>query len=278
MKNGLLAPRQALLMPFKEVHVDSIGNWQVKWPGKIKIDFNALTFIDPVTNLVEIVYQKDKTSRTARDLFANTWLARYPRPKKVVCDNGPEFKGDFMRHVSQDAGMKYQPTTPNTPTSNGVIESVHQTIGNVIRALVEAYPPTNDEEAEQLCHRALAHAMHATRCAAHSSLNDFSPGAVVFKRDMFLNIPIFADIITLRDLRQSQIDKRVLQENSKRKNCDCKVGDQVYCRRPAWSKAKMRFSGPHNIVQVHANNAVTLDDAAGHLNHRVSIRHLLLKR
>ena len=94
-------------MPFEEANVDSIGNWQVKWPGKIKIDFNALTFIDPVTNLVEIVYQKDKTSRTARDLFANTWLARCPRPKKVVCDNGPEFKGDFMRYVSQSAGMSF---------------------------------------------------------------------------------------------------------------------------------------------------------------------------
>ena len=53
-------------------------------------------------------------------------------------------------------------------------------------------------------------------------------GAVVFKRDMFLNIPVFADI-TPRDLRQSQIDKRVLQENSKQKNYNYKVGDRVYC-------------------------------------------------
>ena len=114
--------------------------------------------------------------------------------------------------------------------------------------------------------------MYATRCAAHSSLNYFTPGAIAFKRDMFLNIPLFADIITLRDLRQSQIDERLLRENAKRTKHEYKVNDMVYHERPAWSKAKMRYAGPHKIVQVHTNNTVTFEH--GDLTERISIRRL----
>ena len=268
---GQLAPRDAPLMPWEEVHVDSIGNWKAKFKGKIEINFNALTCVDPVTNLVEIVYQPDKTSRTTADLFANTWLARYPRPTKVVSDNGPEFKGEFAAYL-RNAGIDHKTTTPHTAQANAVIESVHMTIGNVIRVLTDKYRPQTKEEAERLCHRALAHAMYATRCAAHSSLNYFTPGAIAFKRDMFLNIPLFADIITLRDLRQSQIDERLLRENAKRTKHEYKVNDMVYHERPAWSKAKMRYAGPHKIVQVHTNNTVTFEH--GDLTERISIRRL----
>ena len=272
---GLLAPRDAILAPWEEVHVDSIGNWQIKWPGRIQINFNALTCIDPVTCLVEIAPQPDKTSATAADLFANYWLARYPRPLRVVNDNGPEFKGAFSAYLSR-AGIQRKPTTAQTPTSNAIIEAVHKTIGHVLRVLVERYRPATQAKADQLFTRALAHAMYATRCAAHSSLNFFSPGALAFKRDMFLNIPILADIITLRDIRQAKIDKRLLQENSRRRPYDYKVDDEVYLQRKDHSKAKMRYTGPHRIVQVHTNNTVSIAD--GDLRTRVSIRRLKLKR
>ena len=127
-----------------------------------------------------------------------------------------------------------------------------------------------------LFYRATAHAMYATRCAAHSSLNNMSPGAVAFDRDVVLNIPMFADLITLRDLRQAKVDKRLLAENSKRKPYDCEVGDEVHLRRPGWSKTKMLYSGPHRIERVHTNNTVTVAD--GELLNRVSIRRLKLKR
>ena len=34
----------------------------------------------------------DKSSARVSHLFNNTWLWRYPRPHKVVVDNGSEFK------------------------------------------------------------------------------------------------------------------------------------------------------------------------------------------
>ena len=37
----------------------------------------------------------DKSSARDSQLFNKTWLYIYPRPRKVVFDNGSEFKQDF---------------------------------------------------------------------------------------------------------------------------------------------------------------------------------------
>ena len=48
-------------MPFKECAVDLIGPWIVQVHGK-PLEFNALTAIDTITNLVELVRIDNKTS------------------------------------------------------------------------------------------------------------------------------------------------------------------------------------------------------------------------
>ena len=56
---GLLSMRDFKEQTFEEVAVDLIGPWKVQVRGK-PYEFNALTAIDTVTNLIEIV-------RTAQD-------------------------------------------------------------------------------------------------------------------------------------------------------------------------------------------------------------------
>lgn len=52
--HGHLPEREAMLLPFKEVHVDLIGPWKVTAAGQ-EIEVLALTCIEPVTNLVELI-------------------------------------------------------------------------------------------------------------------------------------------------------------------------------------------------------------------------------
>lgn len=99
-----------------------------------------------------------------------------------------------------DAGIRSQPTTSVNPQSNGVIEAAHKSVAVILRMQAQAHPPADLQEAHQLVGRALAAAMHATRCASHSSINNCSPGGLVFRRDMHLDIPFVADTITLRDM------------------------------------------------------------------------------
>ena len=52
------------------------------------------------------------------------------------------------------------PINPNTPTANGVIESIHKTIGQVVQVYCHLKPPQNAQEAECTVQQAFAQAMH----------------------------------------------------------------------------------------------------------------------
>ena len=91
------------MQPWKEVNTDLVGPYKItafqEQPGqkenkKVELTLIAMTIIDPATGWFEIVElpERDKTSARVSQLFNNTWLARYPRPEKVIYDNGSEFK------------------------------------------------------------------------------------------------------------------------------------------------------------------------------------------
>ena len=61
--------------PFEEVAVDLIGPWKVQVCGKSH-EFNALTAIYTVTNLVDIVRIDNETSEHITARFAQSWMAR----------------------------------------------------------------------------------------------------------------------------------------------------------------------------------------------------------
>ena len=272
---GALAPREAISSPWQEVHLDTIGPWKLR-VNKIDIEFKALTAIDPVTNLLEIaLLNKPYTGLEVFRVFENAWLSRYPRPVRCLYDNGPEFRAQEFNFQCLDAGLRARPNTVANPQSNGIIESVHRSIGMVLRTMVQLYPPQTQRDAQNLAERAVATAMHATRCAAHSSLGRYTPGSVVFRRDMYLDIPLMADIITISEARQQIIAKRLEQANFKRISHEFKVGDQVLKRRVIGPRDKLRptFSGPHRIVQVYTNGDVTIQLDA-RIRERMNIRRI----
>jgi hypothetical protein len=72
---GMLAPRDAIVSPWQEVHIDMIGPWRIRL-NKVDITVSALTAIDPVTNLLEIVRTKHPiTAAEAFRAFENLWLS-----------------------------------------------------------------------------------------------------------------------------------------------------------------------------------------------------------
>ena len=107
---GHLPERHAPLMPWDMVAVDLIGPWKITVNDR-DLEFNALTCIDPVTNLVELVRIENKTAAHVANKFENVWLARYPKPTKCIHDNGGEFIGaDFQLKLEQH-GVLDAPTT-----------------------------------------------------------------------------------------------------------------------------------------------------------------------
>ena len=255
---GEAAHRDASVLPWQEVHCDSIGPWTIELRAKT-LTFQAMTMIDPATNLVEIAPLKSKTALAGAASVENTWLARYPRPVRIVSDQGPEFATEFTDMCNR-LGIEHNNSTSRNPRGNAMVERCHQAVGQVLRLVVASKNPKSTHEGEAVMQECYATVMHACRCATQSTIGNLSPGAIAFGRDMFLDIPIIADILTLQKHRQGLVDKHLLRANAQRIPHDYKVGDLVYKKNHLGfsDKLKPTHSGPFRIAPVHTNGTVTL--------------------
>ena len=270
---GEAGPRDASVLPWQQVHCDSIGDWTIDLRART-LKFHAMTMIDACTNLVEIKHTFSTTAAEGAAAVENTWLARYPRPVKIVTDQGPEFGQEFG-DMCRRHGIQHSTSTSRNPQGNSLIESIHKTIGQVLRTVVAAKNPQSVEQGKQVIEETLATAMHACRCACSSSLGFNSPGSLAFNRDMFMDIPLHADILAIRNNRQLLIDRRLIRENNKRIRHDYVVGDEV------WKKMYLGFSdklkptvtGPYRIERVFTNGTVTIRLSPNQVE-RINIRRI----
>lgn len=246
--------------PWEEVHIDLIGPWKVKVANQ-DVEYLALTCIDPVTNLVELIRIENKTAEHVAQQFANCWLARYPWPRKCVHDNGGEFIGWEFQQLLEQCGIIDAPTTSRNPQANAICERMHQTVGNVLRTLLHGHPVQGPAEANAIIDNSLATTMHVLRSSVSRTLNNNSPGSLAFHRDMFLNLPLQADLEAIRQRRQILIDENLRRQNARRRHYDYQVGEQVLVKDPDGRKLDPKTQGPYVIHQVHANGTLTIQRA-----------------
>jgi hypothetical protein len=91
---------------------------------------------------------------------------------------------------------------------------MHQTVGNVLRALLHGNPLQNIANAAQYVDAALSIAMHVMQAGVHFTLGG-SPGNLVFNRDMFLYIPLIADWHAITQTREHLIHETLMRETGK---------------------------------------------------------------
>jgi hypothetical protein len=98
-------PRSLTIKPWEEVHVDMIGPWTVHFelqdrPGTTIVQqLQALTILDKGMGWPEFIATQSKSSQEIAILFDGAWLCRYPRPDRVVFDNGGEFMGGEFQEL-----------------------------------------------------------------------------------------------------------------------------------------------------------------------------------
>ena len=146
--------------------------------------------------------------------FEYVWLSQYIRPNQCVHDNGTEFIGIRFRKMLVRYGIRDVPTTARNPRANAICKQMHQTVGDILRVTLHTNPPTNMSDTNQCIDNALATCMHALRCSVNATL-DTLLGALVYNRDMIMDVPLIANLTTIRDRRQSLIDKNLIRQNSK---------------------------------------------------------------
>ncbi len=119
-------------------------------------------------------------------------------------------------------------------------------------------------DVQALAYEKLAIASHSIRSNVLEATG-YSPGALAFHRDMFLDVPYVADLLALRKRRQLKVDNNLHRVNAKRVSHDYKVNDKIFKKCHEWSKLGKRWEGPYTIQRVHVNGNVTV-----HLQTRVT--------
>lgn len=268
---GELPPREAQVSPWKDICVDLIGPWKLQI-GDSEQSFIALSIIDPVTNLAELIRLENKRPDYVALQLNNAWLSRYPRPTNCTYDQGGEFLGYAFQLELAKYGIHKSPANRKTPTANSICERMHQTVGNILRTMSTLNPPTALETGKLMVDTALANCIFALRASCHGGLKA-TPGSLVFNRDMILDIPVVGDWITIQQHRQQLIDKRTIQANQKRFSHIYKPGEEVLKLIPGPTKLQDRATGPYRIVQVHQNGNLTIQ-LNNAVQERINIRRV----
>jgi hypothetical protein len=294
---GHLPPKEIdTLIPWDSVHIDLKGPYHItalqNKPGlKTELtDFRLLlmTMVDPATGWFEVaqvpIYDliwKDESSIDTRDkealdkssarisqLFNQVWLARYPRPNKVIFDNGSEFKKNFVP-LLKDFSIKPTVTSVKNPQSNAIVERIHQVIDSMIK--------TQNLEGQVLDYidpfgELISSIGWAVRSSYHRTLQA-TPAQLVFGRDMIFNIKTVVNWDLIRKRKQSQVDFDNERENKRRISYDYKVGQRVYLvNTDIKRKCQVPHEGPYVITDVFTNGTVRIQ--RGITNERVNIRRI----
>ena len=107
-----------------------IDPYTVQTPTKTH-QLTATTMIDPVTSWFEVAPLSEPSSFETQKAFDSYWLARYPRPQECGIDNGLHFK-KYFPDLIDNYGLKQKVSSDYNPQSNGVMERIHQVIGNTL--------------------------------------------------------------------------------------------------------------------------------------------------
>eukprot|EP00957_Ditylum_brightwellii_P083146 6321646-Ditylum_brightwellii.AAC.1 len=84
---------------------------------------------------------------------------------------------------------------------------------------------------------------------------------MVFQLDMFINLPVIADLVTIHDRGQEIINKNLRCQNLKRREWDYAVGQEVLIKEVDPSKLQPRAHGPYTVMHVFANGTVNVQRA-----------------
>jgi hypothetical protein len=156
-------------------------------------------------------------------------------------------------------GIKKKNSNPFNPQSNGIIERVHLTLNDSLRA---AEIDGGEMDKKYPWGPFLSSTAYAIRSTFHTTLKS-TPAYLLFGRDMILPLKFMAD---WGELNNSAKSTRISH--------NYKVGDKVLLKKQCKHLRKLEASrtGPHTVTAIYTNG--TLRIQKGKVNERVNIRRL----
>ena len=226
--------------PWKDIAVDLSGPWQTVVDNK-EVNFHTLTIIDVFTGWVEIIPIYNKKKEVISDLLIQEWLRRYPRPSRIIYDAGGEFDNYWLHGRLTLWEITEVPITIRNPRANAIVERMHRVLGDMLRVqLVSQH--ANDDPVKDMT----SAAAFAIRSTVHG-VTQYTPGQLVFNKDMILRTHMVADIELVRKRREAAIYKNNLRENKRRIPYKYEEGQQVLLLRGGLDPKLQVHDGPFKV-------------------------------
>ena len=245
--------------------MDLIGPWKVHFKltttGRaLTQQVKGLTAVDKATGWPEIIAIPNKRGVTVASLFDEAWMCRYPRPRRVVYDNGSEFVGFEFQELLGSYGIEAVPTTVKNPRANSPVERMHLTMAGMLRTStpLQGYDWFS----------AVQHMLQAIAWAIRSTVNTavrYTPGQMVFQRDMITASQIRVDWDRKFRDRARNAARGLARENAARVEHQYVAGHQVWVKLdPSDCKWKLNtpFEGPFPILKVYPNGTLRIQQGA----------------
>ena len=94
----------------------------------------VLSVIDCFLCYLILVPLHDHTATTVSRALYERVIGYFGCPKKIFSDKGSEFTGHLWMELLELLGIQQLLTSPYYPQRNGIVERIHRTVGNMIRA------------------------------------------------------------------------------------------------------------------------------------------------
>ena len=158
-------------------------------------------------------------------------------------------------------------------SSNGILERIHQVLADGLHAFdfdgAEIDPEDDDPFDEYI-----SSVSYAIRSAYHQT-HGFSPGQLVFGRDMFLDTRAEIDWDKIRERKQRRIRKSNERENKNRIDIQYKKGDLILIKKPGIiRKLSIPYAGPYKVVKQRRNGSIKYEKSLN-IYETVNIRRVI---
>ena len=101
------------------------------------------------------------------------WVSIFGTPRKILSDNGGEFRNELLREVGDLLDVEIMTTAAEAPWANGIVERHNAVFGNILEKVVADTKCSMDKGVAWAC---------CAKNALHNSFG-YSPNQHVFGRN-----------------------------------------------------------------------------------------------
>jgi hypothetical protein len=219
--------------PFEMVAVDLVS-----LPISRNGNNSILVMVDHYSKWVSVVPLINKKSCTVVKALNTRIFPCLPRvPCKLLSDNGPEFRSSMFETCLESWGVKHIKTTPNKPSSAGIVERANKSISGLLLSL-----QTNGRTWDESLPRAVMSYNNTVHRAINMSPSSF---LLVNKHSVSSNVGVSAET-------------REVWRTGHKNFQSFKLGSKVVKRRVMkgrlnTNKLEEKYEGPFVITKIHGN-------------------------